>query len=1145
MTLFVGLTSSLKREHASQAAGFATVIIGFAALTGWWAGLPLLSSWGSGTATMKPLTAFCFAAVGLPLVYPAKDSRFAFTVGLTVATVALLDLGADVLNLDPGIGRLEELETAIPRQGEILFSVPHATALGLAFAAGSLALSRFERHGLAAAVLVILAGAIAATILLGYLTGIVTLYGPAPVSSPALPTAVGLLCLAGGIILRIGSTPTFRKPRPLRHLLFILGCAIVIPLLLFGIFAGSRIADAQFHQIRKDLMNEARSLSTDIDREIIGEFERLQALAASPSLRQGDFAAFQSQAEASLSIRQSGNIALIDSNMQQLANTWVPFGTPLPKEVVPKPVERALATGKPQVTGIFTGPVTEELTFGIIMPVKIDGESRYAIVRSPNPHVLAGLIAANELPAGWYAVVSDATHRIITRSEQRDAFVGKELPPTQWQGADAGGLFEFIDPAGRPSLQASVWSELTGWETSVWAPKALLEAPVRTLWWTIGSMALLALTLVVALALWLSRIIASSVSHTARAAIALGDGLPPPLSETPIAEVNTLIREFRRTAAKRSAAEARLAEREAQLALFVEHAPAAIAMFDTDMVCLAASRRFLSDFRLPENVKVIGISHYEAFPEIPPRWREVHRRVLAGEELSAHEDSFLRPDGRTEWSRWSMKPWRTSEGQIGGALLFVELITQQVEARRALADSEARFRATFENAAVGIAHVAPDGRLLRVNEALCRIFGYPADELVTKSFLDITHPDDLAADLAAVKGMLEGKINRYDVDKRHQRKDGSFVWARVTVGTVRKSDGSIDYFVSVVEDISARKHAEQALQASKDRLQFALDAARLGWWQHDLQSHVVRIDVRAREFLDVAEDKTDFQRFINRVHPDDIGRVSTAIEAALDPVDPKPCVIEFRVRSGVGERWLEAHGLAHFAGDGRARRAVSLVGTVQDITERKEREEKESLLMREINHRAKNMLSVVDAIAHQTAARNPQDFIERFSERIQALSANQDLLVRNEWKGVEIADLVRAQLAHFVDLIGSRIAKQGPRLRLNPASAQAIGLALHELTTNAAKYGALSTNRGRIDICWGGDPDTFTMSWTERDGPPVSPPQQRGFGIIVMEMMAERSVGGEVDLDYAPTGVTWRLTCPAANALEPENEPACGRSPRR
>jgi two-component sensor histidine kinase len=195
------------------------------------------------------------------------------------------------------------------------------------------------------------------------------------------------------------------------------------------------------------------------------------------------------------------------------------------------------------------------------------------------------------------------------------------------------------------------------------------------------------------------------------------------------------------------------------------------------------------------------------------------------------------------------------------------------------------------------------------------------------------------------------------------------------------------------------------------------------------------------------------------------------------------------------------------------------------------------------------MLSVVDAIAHQTATRNQENFIDRFSERIQALSANQDLLVRNEWNGVEIEDLVRAQLAHFADLIGSRIAVHGPKLRLRAASAQAIGLALHELATNAGKYGALSTEKGRVDLFWAIDGDTFAMSWTERDGPPVSAPKQRGFGTIVIEAMTERSLEGKVDLDYAASGVTWRLTCPAVNALRPnaagEERDVEPMSPRR
>jgi two-component sensor histidine kinase len=130
--------------------------------------------------------------------------------------------------------------------------------------------------------------------------------------------------------------------------------------------------------------------------------------------------------------------------------------------------------------------------------------------------------------------------------------------------------------------------------------------------------------------------------------------------------------------------------------------------------------------------------------------------------------------------------------------------------------------------------------------------------------------------------------------------------------------------------------------------------------------------------------------------------------------------------------------------------------------------------------------------------------------------------------------LVRERWPAFANLVDSRIAVHGPKLRLNPASAQAIGLALHELATNAGKYGALSTDAGHVDVCWRADGDTLTMSWTEREGPPVSAPRRRGFGTIVMEAMVERSVNGTVDLDYPPSGLTWRLTCPAANALERE-----------
>ncbi len=217
-------------------------------------------------------------------------------------------------------------------------------------------------------------------------------------------------------------------------------------------------------------------------------------------------------------------------------------------------------------------------------------------------------------------------------------------------------------------------------------------------------------------------------------------------------------------------------------------------------------------------------------------------------------------------------------------------------------------------------------------------------------------------------------------------------------------------------------------------------------------------------------------------------------------------------------------------------RRVTLA-VVRDITERKRAEAHLQLLMREVNHRAKNILSVVQAIAQRTLASSSQEFISRFSERIQGLSASNDLLVRNQWQNVPLAELVRSQLAHFADLLESRIAVRGPDLRITAAAAQVIGMALHELATNAGKYGALSTDTGHVDVVWrleradaGGR--RFLMEWSENGGPTVVAPTRRGFGWSVLCQLTKESLGADVILEYAPTGVVWRLGCPADRVLD-------------
>jgi PAS domain S-box-containing protein len=524
---------------------------------------------------------------------------------------------------------------------------------------------------------------------------------------------------------------------------------------------------------------------------------------------------------------------------------------------------------------------------------------------------------------------------------------------------------------------------------------------------------------------------------------------------------------------------------------------------------------------------VVGEEHWATF-------EHYFRECLTGKtvEFESVVDFPYRP-GEPEFLHCCYEPeWK--DGRVVGLIAALTDITSIKRAEAALRESETAFRAMFDVSSVGHIEVEPEGgRFLRANAAVCRLLGYTEAELLGLTIFDTTHPDDRHRAQELLRRMIDGESADLDLEKRSLRKDGSAVWTRVTVNVIRDASGRPLRNIAVIQNIDARKEAEQALQASRTRLQLALDAAQLGWWQYDPRRRVLSGDTRCKEIFGVETDETPVDEIKKRLHPDDAEKLWAARVATLDPVDLKPHAIECRLQRGDGEiRWLEAHWLAYFEDDRSERRAAMVIGTVADITGRKEREEKVHLLTREVNHRAKNMLCLVQAIALRTGAANPDDFIKRFSERIRALSANQDLLVKNEWNGVEIADLVRAQLAHFADLIGSRIAAQGPKLRLNPASAQTIGLAIHELATNAWKHGALSTDKGCIDIFWGTADDKLTMSWTERDGPPVFVSQRRGFGTTVIEAMVEYNLRGAVHFECPPSGLTWRLTCPKTNVLE-------------
>ncbi len=279
-------------------------------------------------------------------------------------------------------------------------------------------------------------------------------------------------------------------------------------------------------------------------------------------------------------------------------------------------------------------------------------------------------------------------------------------------------------------------------------------------------------------------------------------------------------------------------------------------------------------------------------------------------------------------------------GTASAAMEITEIAAVRAELDRSALErrqSETRFEATFDQAAVGIALVAPDGRWLRVNRKLCGIVGYSQAELLSKTFQDITHPDDLDADLAQVRRMLAGEIDTYAMEKRYLRKDGGAVWINLTASLVMRADGAPDYFISVVEDINARKVAEAGLRASEERLRLAQESAGLGIWDWDLDSGHLTWTEELQHLYGYTD--ADFSGaygdFASRVHPDDLAmleRVRDAAVAAHQEFD-----FDFRVcLPEAGTRWVNCKGAASYDGQGRPRRVF---GVNVDITERKRMED--------------------------------------------------------------------------------------------------------------------------------------------------------------------------------------------------------------
>jgi PAS domain S-box-containing protein len=417
-------------------------------------------------------------------------------------------------------------------------------------------------------------------------------------------------------------------------------------------------------------------------------------------------------------------------------------------------------------------------------------------------------------------------------------------------------------------------------------------------------------------------------------------------------------------------------------------------------------------------------------------------------------------------------------------------------------------------------------RFIYANEALLTMWGLGWDEAIGRTCLELGYEPWHAA-------MHDDEIERVIATRAPIRNEVPFHHS--TLGwriydyiftPVLGPNGAVEAIAGSTRDITERKRQEEALRRSEQRFSAMVNASS------DLLYRISpdwqELEIVGGRATGKLADAGPLQWSHDRIHPDDRARVVDAIRHARDTLTPYEA--RHRVELAPGEwAWITSHAVPIQDEDGEV---AEWFGAATDITERVRQEEHQRLLVNELNHRVKNTLAIVHAMVSQTL-RNCSDnarAAEMIESRLQALAATHDVLTRMKWKGATVGEIVRTTIGHCLDVDPSRFEVDGDDdACLDPRRAVALSMALHELCTNAMKYGALSVPDGRVRIHWsrhGDGAGRLVLDWNEHDGPPVAEPGYRGFGSRLLEKGLSHDLAGEVALSFLPGGVHCHIQTP-------------------
>ena len=773
------------------------------------------------------------------------------------------------------------------------------------------------------------------------------------------------------------------------------------------------------------MLDTARALSQVVDRDLANLQATLAVLATSPALTSGDMAGFYRQAKAVLQTHPGANIIVSDATGQQLLNTVVPFGTPLPKRSVPDIVRQVFATGKPAITNVYRGKISGRFRAGVEIPVMWEGQVIYDLTMAIPYERFNEILLQQHFPPEWVGRIFDGNQVAVARTRLPEKFIGRQamslLAARIRERAE--GSAEVVNFEGVRMFNSFSRSAASGWTVVIGIPKATMMAEIwRWLSWAVAGAALLSFFGIL-VALRMARRISGSIQGLVGPAMALGRGEPIVVERLDLAETNevgeSLVKAsqlIQQRAAERERAEAARRETEelkrvnaelerseaearalaAELAAIMDAVPAAtLIAHDTAcdrMTCNPAGYELLclppgcnASKSAPEAERAANYRILQGSRELLKNELPVHLAAATGSEIRDWEHTIVFEDGSTREIFGNAVPLLDTAGKLRGAVgAFID-ITELKQAQAAMA----RLAAVVESSGDAIWTHTPDGIVRTWNEAATRLFGYSAEDMVgqdTTVLVPADRKDELLRNLERAR--RGERIQQMETVRL--RKGGVPIDVSLSVSPILL-DGKIAGSAVIARDSSEQKAMERALRGSEERFQLAVRATKDLIWDWDFQSGGIWRSAAywAHFGYEPPQQEPDIQEWLKFIHPDDRERVNTVVRTALER-DDRSYEYSFRVRRADGS-YAPALCRAAIIRE-ESGRPIRAVGAITDLSDRFQLEEQlrqsqklEAIgrLAGGIAHDFNNVLMVISSYAQMLEECHEPDKSRRYLEQIQ------------------------------------------------------------------------------------------------------------------------------------------------------------------